>query len=1253
MATIGTSDDAAAPDAAATSATASTANGDTPTQPPLHAAAVDAAAAAAAHEASSSQFQDLELNDAELADIVSAISPDLSALLNDEALDAFLNTSVDEALDGDAAAAAGTKEVDNGDSDDSVGSEVGRLAAAENSLREELDMVGGLGAIMASPATTGEGGEGGDEEESAGTRNAASSSSSLPSSPQQKQWMQNQQQTQGGNDKAAAAAQSLPLSPTRPVQYTYAAHAAHLSIRTLPADLGRISVPLLSRQDVQEMFPPFNPEDNFDPTTLGGDLMGDLEAEAIDNGYGSGQDDDGTGQSIGIDDNGEDPSSGIARAYEELINPKFIHVASTTNGSQEGDAESVTLAEAEAEADAEEAGPDADIREKEHQEIIGTTQDCFREYISPIEPPQLRTMFAGLVEPIDAEGRTMAFIKEVGGEATPGASADNRPARNGANADTSTSRCERDPSAAPRGTVRSNRPANAEPIPPVRTVTLRVRPDVLCGAVMDAISSAATAIGGEITKRRGGHLRCSIPGFWLGRGTRSRQTSTNELDGISFGRFDGAATTPVNMATPTPRGGGDVQKLSSSFSQLLSPFSSSKVRENQQQRKGAILLPPTTVDVQLVTRKLTRECERLLLIRFYRSDATSDHLDYVSVDVDSMGLELSHHGMSNCPLDEWGGVLLREAGSLVQKMKRHDNASFGEINPQGRNVPISASVVRETIGVSLPPTPSDIEDDFPPVSTRGKPVTAGGTGYIKAFGSMITSPFRSPETTSRSTGTKQYLSRNHNRGQSIRWAPSAGVYPDEQSAMEAASVFLRQHFEPCQSVVQVAEKGDGAEETIPCLCLDDYSYIHSSWRFIQEILSELDSRTLSYPTLSSYSFGSFPSLPTLDVHYCSQLRLVSRENMILSLLKMASELEGFARESEYSCANLIQILRVTYGEYQMGEPALPKPLPLSAYPLDYEPAESVCPPWGQFVMEALNQVAASSSPSSTGGKAEECTQPGTDTVRSTPSTDSGNQKNFKEARDAVALISSAFMRQADEEQSARIARKNVQVMDRLAKMQAHKRLSVLVLQSAYGKYTEATKAANDLNRRVEKYGRKLEDKEEADEIADPSLLSFYTPVDRVPLLKCGIAIGATASGICYVTANEVVCITQVIPLLGGKNFVSVPIAHVEISVNEVSASLMNPLASDSVTIHDLRSPQDGGNAEDFTFTPALVAKRFKAFVDVVRDVATEDPDTLKFSVRGGLVYAQNDTSHKEPVLLSRPEKQRAVKSEYASMLDNY
>ena len=305
--------------------------------------------------------------------------------------------------------------------------------------------------------------------------------------------------------KPQAQAPTSSSSPTKtrgPMQYTYTDHAVHLSVQALPADMGCISVPLLGLEEVEDMFP------SHSSSLMGGDGVG--------------------GGTMGIGNlNPFDPNTAVAIA--------------NLGNEMEGEAKEDN--EEEEDGDDDSDGNEAEKQqqqEEERQEFLSTTQNCFREYIRPVPRGMLRKMFAGLVEPMDSESRTMTYIKEVGGESAPGATSANRPEKDdaplGASGGVGTS-------SSTHNGGKSKRPANAEPVPPVRTITIRIRPDVLCGAVMDAVSTAVTNAGGEITKRRGGHLRCSVPGYWLGRGkSASRQTSTNELDGMGLGSLDDADT---------------------------------------------------------------------------------------------------------------------------------------------------------------------------------------------------------------------------------------------------------------------------------------------------------------------------------------------------------------------------------------------------------------------------------------------------------------------------------------------------------------------------------------------------------------------------------------------------------------------------------------------------------------------------------------------------------------------------------------
>lgn len=87
----------------------------------------------------------------------------------------------------------------------------------------------------------------------------------------------------------------------------------------------------------------------------------------------------------------------------------------------------------------------------------------------------------------------------------------------------------------------------------------------------------------------------------------------------------------------------------------------------------------------------------------------------------------------------------------------------------------------------------------------------------------------------------------------------------------------------------------------------------------------------------------------------------------------------------------------------------------------------LCPPWGPEVKKVLEKIS------------NEARNDGT------------RLSSFERAKRAVSLLVAALQRQNDVEQGARLGRKNMQVMDRLAKMQAHKRNSILKIRDSYGR----------------------------------------------------------------------------------------------------------------------------------------------------------------------------------------------------------
>eukprot|EP00548_Thalassiothrix_antarctica_P000077 CAMPEP_0194141360 /NCGR_PEP_ID=MMETSP0152-20130528/10778_1 /TAXON_ID=1049557 /ORGANISM="Thalassiothrix antarctica, Strain L6-D1" /LENGTH=959 /DNA_ID=CAMNT_0038839957 /DNA_START=245 /DNA_END=3124 /DNA_ORIENTATION=- len=375
------------------------------------------------------------------------------------------------------------------------------------------------------------------------------------------------------------------------------------------------------------------------------------------------------------------------------------------------------------------------------------------------------------------------------------------------------------------------------------------------------------------------------------------------------------------------------------------------------------------------------------------------------------------------------------------------------------------------------------------------------------------------------------------------------TYPNKRAMQDSITHQLLDHFKPCPSV-------DSGNLTLPSLSKDDWPWIQYTYRYMKATWDELDDRDLTYSSLQVSSFGQFPCLTTLDVHYISQLRRYSRENMVLSLLRSASELEQYAREAELTCTNLTQSLKTSFRAYKLDPPGIPQSLPLMAYPLDFTPPQALFPPWGQKITEALNEITKASA-------------------------ESHGAESFKRAENAVQLVLDAFQIQHDEEQSARLGRKNVQVMDRLAKMQAHKQVSIVKLLQSYNRSSAAKRAADEFRALAKKakYG------------SDP--LPDLPASDQVPLFKCSILVGGS-TGSFFVTANHIMCATQLVPLLGGNRIKLVELRGLTFNVQgkERGSSLLNPLPVSLVARRD--------GKEVLTLRPSYSASRLKAFLEIIQ-----------------------------------------------------
>jgi len=735
-----------------------------------------------------------------------------------------------------------------------------------------------------------------------------------------------------------------------------------------------------------------------------------------------------------------------------------------------------------------------------------------------------------------------------------------------------------------------------EPLP-VRTVTVRIRPDVLCGAVMDALTTSVERVGGEMTKRQGGHLRAVLPGKKM----RAWMPGEWQRENIDENNVDNAGDNVTPQTSPRCSQNDDASSVASGISNMLSlsPILGGTPRSSKRKGPKYDILPPYIVDAQLVTKKVGKECQRMVLIRIYRvqdvaraalmggEEENNDEEAYdVIAPLDIGGGNALHdeqfnHGSVNhqnnpavAPIDpllesKRSLKALQEASALVQRIKAVGGSGFA-IDP--------------------PPLPMLHSDAGDTASVTSRTSTKS---YLKSFADTITSPIR-------------YFGGSNNAVSPMKTS-SLSPCPTVMELM--STELLRKHISSpsvgTTSKSALAAAKQKSHGIFPALSMEDAPYVKSSWIFLRDCIEELDRRCLAYSTLGIYPIFQFPALPTLDVHFIAQIKAFCRESMIVSLVKTASELEIYAREFEVSCGNVEQLLRPTFERYKLAPPQLPTPVPLTAYPLDFRVPEEISPPWGPEVMAALEKISNDLVIQSTDNNDQQAHH------RKKNSNDQTQNplSSFERSEKAISIVVAAFQQQNDVEQGARLGRKNMQVMDRLAKMQAHKRNSIAKIRGSYGTNLLATRAADEFHSLRQKSSNV------------GSLTDVINAVpDEVPLLTCNVLVG-NAGGTCYVSHLHILFNTQLVPILGGSKIHLFSIMNVEVTINAPSKSVLSPLpASISLTTAVFGRKSRGTREEVYNFIPSIGARRFAKFLEVLRDVAMEDPNSLKFSEKGGLIY---------------------------------
>ena len=195
-------------------------------------------------------------------------------------------------------------------------------------------------------------------------------------------------------------------------------------------------------------------------------------------------------------------------------------------------------------------------------------------------------------------------------------------------------------------------------------------------------------------------------------------------------------------------------------------------------------------------------------------------------------------------------------------------------------------------------------------------------------------------------------------------------------------------------------------------------------------------------------------------------------------------------------------------------------------------------------------------------------------------------------------------------------------MDRLAKVQAHKRLSIHLLKDAYASNQLAKDAADAL------YGKVMQAMSTPSRnniSSETSERIFFPASNMVPLVSCGILSGSHA-GIAYITSKHLLIFTHFIPLIGGEKMFAFNLKDIHLQIQASAMGLPPGL------VVEKRAVENHSNDESkIAFIPKIGSQRFMTILEIISTIMEENPDTLKFTARGGILYMHEDQNVSEEV----------------------
>lgn len=186
------------------------------------------------------------------------------------------------------------------------------------------------------------------------------------------------------------------------------------------------------------------------------------------------------------------------------------------------------------------------------------------------------------------------------------------------------------------------------------------------------------------------------------------------------------------------------------------------------------------------------------------------------------------------------------------------------------------------------------------------------------------------------------------------------------------------------------------------------------------------------------------SINSINKSYISSImhHPTHREDMNRALEAQARALEDYARAAEWRCRQLLGLLQPMFELYKMDPPVLGKPLPLSYYPLDLLGAyEGPRGGSGAGSPRSCEKRVANGDGEVEGSSSISSSSSGEGTHAACPSSSPAGCLAALQARAWGGLVA-----RCDAEMTARLQRKNRQVVDRLGRVSDYERLLVRALR---------------------------------------------------------------------------------------------------------------------------------------------------------------------------------------------------------------